>query len=82
MGKNGPERSSHCSPLPWAGSPSTRPGCSQPHPTCCFKTLKCLEQAVCFPRKWGMTAAKLVFLFWKGQQLMKLIQKCVKINYS
>jgi len=20
-------------PLPWAGTPSTRPGCSKPHPT-------------------------------------------------
>ncbi|KAK4827563.1 hypothetical protein QYF61_019187 [Mycteria americana] len=28
-----PLRSSRSNPLPWAGTPSTRPGCSKPHPT-------------------------------------------------
>ena len=33
LGWEGPYRSSHSNPLPWAGTSSTSPGCSELHPT-------------------------------------------------
>ncbi|KAL9824671.1 uncharacterized protein GJ701_015046 [Geothlypis trichas] len=34
FGLEGTLKPIQCHPLPWAGTPSTAPGCSKPHPTC------------------------------------------------
>lgn len=59
LGQKGPERSSHSHPLLYPGTPSTRSGCSKPHPPglfqgCCVR--KCSVWCQVRKDRWGLFA--------------------------